>query len=125
MTLHERVRSIVEALPDSGTVSLPVSELRAWLEEDGAGSPHYTDGTVVTDLTVEDIGKELGRTAACVRGWCRSKKLAGAYRLNGREWRIPRAAFQSFLAAQATGTSEHRPTRTAKGVDLGAWRRTA
>ena len=123
MTLHDRVRSIVEALPESGSVTLPVSELRAWLAEDGAYDTHHTDGTVLVDLTADDVARELGRTAACIRGWCRSKKLGG-YRLNGREWRVPRAALQTFLKAQATKTSEHRPTRTAKSVDLAAWRRT-
>ena len=120
MTLHERLSAIVGAMPDSGTVSLPVSELRAWLEEDGDVSRLDTRSGLA-DLTCEQIGEQLGRTPACVRGWCRAGKLAG-YRLNGREWRIPTAAFQSFLEAERTRAPKPRRTGQAKPVDLGAWR---
>jgi hypothetical protein len=45
MTLADRLAAIVSALPDAGSVTLPVSELRAWLE--GAGS--RVEGRAVAD----------------------------------------------------------------------------
>jgi hypothetical protein len=121
MTLRDRLRSIVSAMPDGASVTLPVAELRAWLVED----PRDRDNTdLVVDFTVEDIAGRFKRTPACVRGWCRVGKLPGAYRMNGsKEWRVPRAGVESFLEGQRTGvvSSPPRPDGT---VDLGAWRKT-
>ena len=119
MTLHERLSAICGAMPDSASVTLPVSELREWLAEDG----DVETSTGLTDLTCEDIAERFGRSPACVRGWCRAGKLPGSYRLQQREWRIPRAAVEAFQAAQANGRpSKPRRTTQAKTVDLGAWR---
>ena len=38
MTLAERLAAIVQALPESGSVTLPVSELKHWLSENGNGA---------------------------------------------------------------------------------------
>jgi excisionase family DNA binding protein len=53
----------------------------------------------LADLTVEDVGRELNRAPSTIRGWLGSGSLRG-YRLNGREWRIPRQALKEFLEAQ-------------------------
>ena len=122
MTLHDRLHAIVDAMPDSASVTLPISELRQWLEEDNNPSGDHDSGGL-TDLTCEQIAEQLGRTPACVRGWCRTGRLEGAYRLRGREWRVPRSALRAFLQAQATKEREPRPNRQTQGVDLAAWRR--
>ena len=123
MTLHDRLRQIVDAMPDSGTVTLPVSELRAWLEEDIDTAD--SDRNHLADFTCKQLAAELGRTSACIRGWCSAGKLAGAYRLRDREWRIPRASLERFLDAERTRAPKPRRTSQAKPVDLGAWRHSA
>ena len=124
MTIRERIQLIVGALSDATNVTLPVAELREWLSEDGAYTTH-DDGEAVTDLTCEDMAAKFGRTAACVRGWCRAGSIPGAYRLNGREWRVPTAGLRAFLNGQRNGGSAGEPRRTkARGRhgDLSAWR---
>jgi len=120
MTLRDRLVAITAAMPDGASVTLPVSELREWLDEDSVDGPA---GSTV-DLTCDDVAGMFGRTAACVRGWCRMGRLPGAYRLRGtREWRIPRAAVRAFQEAEAAAYHQ-RPPRPGDGgpVDLGAWR---
>lgn len=95
--LHERLRSIVGALPDTASVTVPVADLREWLEAD----PQEEEGSFVADLTCDEVAEELSRTPACIRGWCRSGKLPGAYRMHGnREWRIPTGSLRAFIADQ-------------------------
>lgn len=60
-----------------------------------------------------------GRKPSTVRGWCEAGKLPGAYRLRGREWRIPPAALAAIQQA------EHEPVTSGGPVDLGGWRRSA
>ena len=122
MTVLDRIRQIVAAVPNGASVTLPVAELRGWIEEDGEELTH--DGqALVVDLTVEDIAQQFDRTPACVRGWCRAGRLPGAYRLNGREWRIPRAALAAYIEAEKSGQSNGRAAVLSGAVDLGAWRR--
>ena len=128
--LRDRLESIVGALPDSASVTVPVGDLREWLECDGgAGGPD-----IMTDFTVDDVAELLGRTPACVRGWCRAHRVPGAFRLNGREWRIPKAGLRAYLERARDGqgyedacTGTPPPDSTAPGrqgsaADLGAWR---
>lgn len=77
----------------------------------------------LADLTVEDVADELGRRPATVRGWCRSGRIQGAYRLRGREWRIPRSSLRQFFqneasetVGNASGDGDHHAT------DLSLWR---
>ena len=80
--------------------------------------------TELADLTAEEVAEYLGRTAACVRGWCREEKLEGSYRLNQREWRIPRESLRAYLDVQAkrerAGPTRPRPPNGE--ADLSAWR---
>lgn len=121
MTLADRLRRIVSAMPAGASVTLPVSELRGWIEEDG--QPFDDSQEIVIDLTVEQIAEQFDRTPACVRGWCRAGRLPGAYRLNRREWRIPRAALAAYLEAERDRPTASSSPRRAGGSDLGAWRR--
>lgn len=117
--LRDRLNKIVSALPDSASVTVPVADLREWLEHDGDGDPN-----LVFDLTVDDIAHQLGRTPACVRAWCRAGRVPGAYRLNGREWRIPRAGLTAYIerARDGQGSDGRNEARRQGGADLGAWR---
>jgi excisionase family DNA binding protein len=65
------------------------------------------------DLTVAELATRFHRSASTVRDWCEHGRFEGAYKLNGRDWRIPLAALDAFLAAQR-GEKDTSP--------LGAWR---
>jgi excisionase family DNA binding protein len=76
------------------------------------------------DLTVEEMAELSGRAASTVRGWLAAKKISEAYRLMGREWRVPREAFRRFLDQQTTAGSEGKSgTQPSSKVDLSEWRR--
>lgn len=117
--LRDRLQSIVTALPDGASVTVPVADLREWLEHDGD-----KDLDIVVDLTVDDVAQQLGRTPACVRGWCRAGLVPGAYRFNSREWRIPRAGLTAYIekARDGQGSNGRSRPRRQRGADLGAWR---
>ena len=86
MTLEDRLRSVVAALPDEISVTLPVVLLRDWLEMDDAdGTDH------VGDLTVDQVAEEFDRSPQTVRNWIRAGEL-DAYKFRGREYRVTRAA---------------------------------
>ncbi len=106
------LKAILEALPDDALV--PVRWLRARL-----GAPAGTPDDRIGDLSCTDVAKVLGRTPGCIRGWCARGEIPGAYRLNGREWRLPAAALRAYLDAHGSKQSG----KDAEAVDLGAWRR--
>lgn len=106
MTLDE-LRELAERLPAGGALTLPrdvLLELCSSMMDLGA------------DLTVAQLAEHLGRQPSTVRGWCERGELPNAYRLNGREWRIPPAAVETFLNRQ-------RPrTKRQGGASLSDWR---
>ena len=119
MTLRDRLRRIVDPLPDGAAVSLPVDVLRDWLDAEEGDFPEQTSSEPQGfDLTVQDAADLLGRAPSTVRGWCSSGVLPGAYRLRGREWRIPRSSLDSLRPDR-----DHRPTLNRREPDLGAWRK--
>ena len=117
MTVDE-VRALHEAMPPGTAISLPREVLGALL--DGL-SPPGGGGRDVDDLTLQEAVERVGRALSTVRGWCSGGLLVGAYKLNGRDWRIPTAALDAFLRAQEERRA--RPPRGASaGSDLSAWR---
>lgn len=113
MTLHDRLRQLVSALPPAGAVTLTRADLAALLESDGADVAAAT-----RDLSVEDVAAETGRKPSTVRGWLISGALRG-YKLNGRDWRVTRAALREYLERQVTGPAVEQ----GEDVDITAWRR--
>lgn len=108
--------TLLDGLPDAALV--PVGWLREQLRaEPAADSADAQSG----DLTVQAVAQDLGRAASTIRYWCRAGLLEGAYRLRGREWRIPPAALQRFLNGQAV-RSKDAPTDTAAAVRIDGWR---
>lgn len=103
--------ALLAQLPDDALV--PVGWIRARLE-----SPLPDEA--VGDLSCADVGAILHRRPGTVRGWCYRKEISGAYLLNGKDWRIPRASLRAYLDAQSNGSP-----KTGAPVDLGAWRKTA
>lgn len=103
-------RSLADALRD-----LPPSALvpAGWVLEQlgiAAADP-------LADLTLEQVAAEHGRAISTVRAWC--PDIPGAYRLNGREWRVPRAGLRAYL----NGQRDRKPAPAASSpADLSSWR---
>ncbi len=117
---REGLRRLAEALPAGSAVPVP----REWLLE-LLGAER---AEAAADLTVPQIAERFGRSASTVRWWIESDRFPGAYRLRGREWRVPPAALAAFEAAERdTATAKPRPVpagpRRAAVVDLGDWRK--
>lgn len=104
---------LLRDLPDDALV--PVRWLRERLE-----APAVTPNDAPVDLSCEEVARRLGRKACTVRGWCASGVIPRAYRLRGREYRIPQASLREFLDRQA---AEEQEPGSATPVDLGAWKR--
>ena len=94
------------------------------LEENACAAgvePNQRGADALVDLTIAEVAQALGRKESTVRGWCASGALRGAYKLNKRDWRIPRAVLLDYQRRQAEPSSlpEHGRARVA---DMAAWR---
>lgn len=121
MTARERIEAMIAGLPtETAAVVLTRRDLRELI---GQVEPREdADGDKpLADLTCAQAGAELGRTGSTIRAWCAAGRIPGAYRLGGREWRLPRASLRRFLDAQA----ERREAEAEddQPVNLGRWRR--
>jgi len=87
-------------------------------------------------LTTAELGERLHRSASTIRSWCEAGRFAGAFKLSGKDWRIPIVALEAFVADQQWKSSRQdrpratiarqrvTPQRATKGqpARLGAWR---
>lgn len=125
MHLGERMRRMLDGMPEEGQITLPVCLLRAWLEDEtmledatanGASMPH-------PGFTVAQVAAHIGREESTIRGWVGAGRFPGAFKL-GREWRIPREDLADAL--NSCGDNEagraREPEITGRG-DLAAWRK--
>jgi len=94
---------------------------RDWLVEqlaNGAGrQSHSNSGPALgaTDLTIAGLAQLFGKRPSTVRAWVERGDFPGAYKLNGKEWRIPLGAVETFQELQRQRSSP--PSK------LSAWRR--
>ena len=123
MTTRDALRTLAAQLPAETPIPVPAELLLELL-----ATPAHTEA-VPSDLTVAQVAARYGRAPSTVRGWCEANRLPGAYRLNGREWRISASALKHFEATQQRVHSRvPHPGTTARGkrrLTLGAWRSTA
>lgn len=123
MTLRERLERLLEDLPPGGSVTLPRSALEEMLEATDA--PLEGREEPIADLTVAELAEELDRSESTVRGWCADDLIPEAYRLRGREWRIPQEAARRFLERERDGDEEGSRSPALGGADasLSDWRK--
>lgn len=115
----DALRALVAASPADAVLTVP----RAWLAE--LIAPVSTDAAPAgsVDYTVAQVAQRFNRGASTIRTWCETDALPGAYRLNGREWRIPPAAIEAMQDRQREQHIAPRARTTARVADLGAWRK--
>jgi hypothetical protein len=126
VNLLEQIRAMVATMPPGSAISLPVDWLRQQLETAEVVHGGTPGGApALDDLTVESAGKQLGRSASTLRTWCGAGLIPGAYRLRGREWRIPPAALRTMLDKQAEAKTDIAPGRRKGKGKLSDWRKHA
>jgi helix-turn-helix protein len=108
----ETLRELAERLPAGFSLT---ATREALLEVLGPGASPST-AAPAADLTVADIAARLTRAPSTVRGWLEAGRFAGAYKLNGRDWRLPVASLATFL-------EEQRSSHGNQAVRLDTWRR--
>ncbi len=115
MSIEDRLRQIVTALPEQASVTLPVVLVKEWLDLE-ADDP-------LADLTVADVAEQLGRSTGTIRDWIRRGELK-AYQL-GKEYRVTRPALTTFCQQQRDGprTSDRSAAAPSRRSDLGSWRK--
>jgi excisionase family DNA binding protein len=96
------LRRNLECLPRETMVPVGWVLERLPLTESNEAAP----GDVEVDFTCEEVAKLLHRKPPTVRAWCAVGRFPGAWRLNGKQWRIPRAAIREFQHQQS-GSSRH------------------
>lgn len=101
MNAGDRLRELAERLPQGGSVTLT----RDGLLELASGEGGQVEQVIGTDLTVGEVSERFHRSVSTVREWCERGRFEGAYKLNGRDWRIPVQALNKFLAGQRAESS--------------------
>ena len=67
------------------------------------------------DLAIRDVAQLFGKQPSTVRAWVERGDFPGAYKLHGKEWRVPVSGVEAFQNWQRR--------RTAKSeARLSAWR---
>ena len=75
----------------------PVTVAAGWIQQLLA----TLDAGVAIDLSAVRVAELLGRDPVTIGTWCRSGFFPGAYKLRGRQWRIPRPALEQFQRTEA------------------------
>ena len=71
---------------------------RDWLLDYLSGAE--TASTALVDLTIRDLAKMFGKRPSTVRAWVERGDFAGAYKLHGKEWRVPADSVRRFQEQQ-------------------------
>jgi excisionase family DNA binding protein len=111
-------RQLLDELPDDAL--LPVAFVRELLAQNAVD-----DSDPLADLSVQDAAKVFDREPSTIRAWCASGSIQ-AYKLNSREWRIPREALRAYQDRQREKSLDNEKSksfRAGRAVDLGAWRK--
>ena len=96
--LRDQLRAMAETVPPGGAITLPRDWLVAAL--DAEGEPANLPPGV--DLTVPDLVRLFGKRPSTVRSWLEAGLLPNAYKLRGKQWRVPPSAVEAFLARERT-----------------------
>ena len=70
------------------------------------------------DLTIRDLAEMFGKQPSTVRAWVERGDFPGAYKLHGKEWRVPVSGVEAFQNHQRDGAQPGRHSR----AGLSEWR---
>lgn len=93
---------------------------RDWVLEQLSAGVHASKeavspaATTPVDLSIRDLAHLFGKQSSTVRAWVERGDFRGAYKLNGKEWRVPLRAIEAFQDLQREQGSTSQ---------LSAWRR--
>ena len=104
----ESLRTALAAMPPGSLVP------RDWLLEQLSSSPAPSESLALVDLTIGDLARLFGKRPSTVRAWVERGDFPGAYKLHGKEWRVPASAVEAFQDRQR-GAAKREPR-------LSAWR---
>ena len=99
---------------------------RDWLlEQLNAGLGGMSGSTApappsLVDLTIRDLAQVFGKRPSTVRAWVERGDFPAAYKLHGKEWRVPASAVEAFQDRQRMRSVPGR--RTESGGRLSQWR---
>ena len=110
----DSLQSALTAMP-SGTL-VPRDWVLERLSEDIPGVPASVTPAppACVDLTIRDLAQLFGKQPSTVRAWVERGDFPGAYKLHGKEWRVPVSAVEAFQNRQRRATSD---------AGLSAWRK--
>ena len=118
-SLLERLKRDVEAMPPGAL--LP----RNWLLDrlsDDRPSPSLPPGPAPkVDLGVRDLSRLFAKRPSTVRAWLERGDFPGAYKLQGKEWRVPASGIDAFQDRQRIGV--HAAPRDGAKGRLSDWRK--
>jgi hypothetical protein len=100
MTALERLRQLAAVLPPGASVTLDGAALAELLAEPGGAEQPEPAAEL---MTVQQLAHRFQRAPSTVRGWLEAGRFPGAYRLRGRDWRVPSAAAAAFEATEQGG----------------------
>lgn len=99
--LNARIEALIRSTDPDGLITVRwlarLSGLEHLLPDEGEADPNpFT----TPDLTVPDVAARFDKAPTTIRDWCRQGRFPEAYRLRGREWRIPPADVEAFIEAE-------------------------
>ncbi len=96
MNLADRLRELADRLPPGTALTLTRDGLLGLARD--VDDPDQPAGR--GDFTIAELAARFYRSTSTIRGWCERGRFEGAYKLNGRDWRIPPTGVETFLAEQ-------------------------
>lgn len=120
MALRDSIQALVSAAsPDT---LVPVRWLAQLLAADSDTSLPAPETGV--DLTVAQLAARFGKSTSTIRTWLERGDFPGAYRLHGREWRVPATSIASMQQQQAEAhkTPRTRASSARRTTDISEWR---
>jgi hypothetical protein len=104
----EAVVSYARLMPEGTVVPCPREVLLALAsaEAPAPGSPTIS----AADLSVAQLGVRFDRKPSTIRGWCELRLFPGAYKLRGRDWRVPMDGVEAFEKKEQTQGKRQRST---------------
>lgn len=121
--MRAALRMVAESHPGGSVVAVLREHLLDLLEPQ-LNAPRIADKPPAADLTCRQVADALGRDGSTIRSWVARGEFPGAYRLNGREWRIPPESLRSWQDAQRARPTVSLPNRAGarRGQRLSSWR---